>query len=86
MGYLIDVAVIDSSVTGLFLYHVDSDWNDEAIEEFLHSQGRHLSNCSWGVYDGEIIDLRDDIKQEDLDAITNMYNKNNNKNGNNKKE
>lgn len=66
MGYLVDIAVIDSSTLGLFLYHVDSDWTDEQVEDFIHSQGHHLSNCSWGVFDGEVTDLREDksLKKE----------------------
>jgi hypothetical protein len=60
MGYLIPVACIDQSVNGLFLYDVDCDWSAERIEEFLIEQGRHISNCSWGIFDGEITDLRNE--------------------------
>jgi len=51
------IAVIDHSVNGLFIYSVDENFNEEKIEEFLTEQGRHISNCSWGEFDGEIIDL-----------------------------
>ena len=59
-GYLVPIAVIDLSIKGLFIYDIDSNWDDETIEEFLIEQGRHLSNCSWGVFDGEIVDLRNE--------------------------
>jgi len=58
MGYLVPIAVIDSSVKGLFIYDVDSDWNDEQIEHFINTQGRRPSECSWGVFDGDIDDFR----------------------------
>ena len=58
MSYLVPMAVIDQSINGLFFYDIESDWNDERIEEYLREQGRHPSNCSWGVFDGEIVDLR----------------------------
>lgn len=51
------IAVIDSSVNGLFIYDIPKDFNTESIEEFMHQQGRHLSNCNWGEFDGEIIEL-----------------------------
>jgi len=57
-GYIVTIAVIDQSINALFIYDIDSDWNNEETEEFLISQGRHLSNCSWGLFDGEITDLR----------------------------
>ena len=59
-GYIVPLAVIDQSVNALFIYDIDSDWNNDETEAFLVSQGRHLSNCSWGVFDGEITDLRGD--------------------------
>ena len=52
------VCVIDSSVLGLFLYSVDEKWDSETIEAYLHSQGRKLTNCHWGIYD-EIVDLKE---------------------------
>lgn len=57
-GYLVPIAVIDQSMNALFIYEIDSDWNSEQVEKFITSQGRHLSNCSWGIFDGEIIDDR----------------------------
>lgn len=58
-----DIAVIDQSVSVLFLYilpfHIDEN-DTEAIEEFITAQGRHLSNCSWGMFDEEITDLRNE--------------------------
>lgn len=59
-GHIVPIAVIDQSINGLFLYDIDSDWNDEEIENFITSQGRHLSNCSWGIFDGKIVDLRNE--------------------------
>lgn len=56
------IAVIDQSVSGLFLYTVEEHWDSVETEEFIHSQGHHISNCSWGVFDGQIVDLRDDNK------------------------
>ena len=54
------IAVIDLSVVGLFIYDVNPLFGSEEIEDFIHSQGHHLSNCSWGAFDGEIVDLRDE--------------------------
>lgn len=55
------IAVIDQSVNGLFIYTVPEDFDNEQIEDFLDIQGRHLSNCSWGEFDGEIVDLTNEI-------------------------
>ena len=66
MGYLVPIAVIDSSITSLFLYEIDSDWNHEQVETYLYAQGRKPSNCSWGVIDGTIIDLREDQWDKEL--------------------
>jgi hypothetical protein len=49
------IAVIDSSTLGLFIYDVDKNFDSEQIEEFINKQGHHLSNCSWGEFEGEII-------------------------------
>ena len=54
------IAVIDLSCRGLFIYDVPKDFDIEQIEEFLHEKGGHLSNCSWGEFDGEIVDLREE--------------------------
>lgn len=56
------IAVIDLSYPSLFLYSIGEDWDNEEIENFIYSQGHKLSNCSWGVFDGEIQDLRNDIR------------------------
>lgn len=55
-----EIAVIDSSTTGLFLYSVPKEFDSEEIEIFINNKGHHLSNCSWGEFDGEIVDLRDE--------------------------
>lgn len=34
--------------------------DSEGIEEVLIEKGFHLSNCSWGVFDGIINDERDE--------------------------
>jgi len=56
---LINIAVIDLSVNGLYLYNVPKEFDSEQIEEFITSQGHRMSNCSWGEYNGGIVDLRD---------------------------
>ena len=60
MGYIVPIAVIDCSISSLFIYNIDSDWTCEDVEHFLNTQGRKLNQCSWGVFDGEITDLRDE--------------------------
>tara|TARA_R110000787_G_scaffold71266_6_gene158708 strand:- start:85 stop:270 length:186 start_codon:yes stop_codon:yes gene_type:complete len=55
------IAVIDLSTNGLFLYSVPKEFGAEAVEEFIIGQGHHLSNCSWGEFDGDIVDLREYI-------------------------
>lgn len=55
---MIAIAVIDLSISGLFIYDVPEDFDSEQIEDFINSQGHHLSNCSWGCFDGDITDLR----------------------------
>jgi len=52
------IAVIDLSTLALCIYDVNDDMDSEEIEEFIHGQGHHLSNCSWGEFDGEINDYR----------------------------
>ena len=52
------IAVIDLSTSSLCIYDVNEDMNLDEIEEFIHKQGHHLSNCSWGAFDGEIQDFR----------------------------
>jgi len=54
------IAVIDQSTSGLFIYDVESGLNHEQTEEFISEQGHHLSNCSWGEFDGSINDLRNE--------------------------
>lgn len=58
LGHIVTVAVIDHSMNALFIYEVDSVWPPEEVNAYLASQGRNISNCSWGPFDGEIIDLR----------------------------
>jgi len=55
------IAVIDLSTCGLFIYNVPKEYDSEATEEFITSQGHHLINCSWGAFDGDIVDLREDV-------------------------
>lgn len=57
---MIAIAVIDQSMNGLFLYDVPEDYTSEEINNYIESQGRQLSLCTWGVFDGEIVDLRDE--------------------------
>ncbi len=57
---MIEIAVIDQSINGLFLYKVPEHYDSSQINEYIESQGRQLSLCTWGVFDGEIIDLRDE--------------------------
>lgn len=52
------IAVIDLSYPSLFLYTINKNWDNDKIEKFIYLQGHKLSNCSWGVFDGEILDLR----------------------------
>jgi len=54
------IAVIDLAISGLYIYNVPKDFDSEQTEDFIHSQGHHLSNCSWGEFNGEIVDLRND--------------------------
>ena len=53
------IAVIDLSNTSLHIYDINPKWDNERIENFLEQQGHHLSNCSWGEFDGIIIDHRE---------------------------
>lgn len=53
------IAVIDHSVNSLFIYDVPEEFDSEQIEEFLE-ENHHLSNCSWGEFDGIINDLREE--------------------------
>ena len=57
---MIAIAVIDQSINGLFLYQVPEHYTSEEINNYIESQGRQLSLCTWGVFDGEIVDLRDE--------------------------
>lgn len=52
------IAVIDLSTSSLCIYDVPEDYDSEQIEEFIYEEGHHLSNCSWGEFDGEINDYR----------------------------
>lgn len=53
------IAVIDHSTNSLFIYDINEKFTTEQIEKFLDKKHHHLSNCSWGEFDGEIIDNRD---------------------------
>tara|TARA_R110000772_G_scaffold17332_9_gene48392 strand:+ start:638 stop:844 length:207 start_codon:yes stop_codon:yes gene_type:complete len=52
------IAVIDMSTSTLDILSVPTGWGFEETEEFLMEQGYHLSNCSWGAFNGEINDKR----------------------------
>lgn len=54
------IAIIDLSNTSLTIIDVDDKLNSEEIEEILIEKGFHLSNCSWGAFDGIINDERDE--------------------------
>ena len=57
---MIAIAVIDQSMNALFIYQVPEHYTSFEIENYVESQGRQLSLCTWGVFDGEIVDLRDE--------------------------
>lgn len=48
------IAVIDLAICELFIYTVRKNYDSEKIETFLTKKGHHLSNCSWGEFNGEI--------------------------------
>jgi len=52
------IAVIDLSTVTLDIYDVPESFTSEEIEDFLEATGHHLSNCSWGAFDGTINDNR----------------------------
>jgi hypothetical protein len=52
------IAIIDMSTSTLTILDVPAKWDCEETEEFLDENGYHLSNCSWGEFDGEIHDDR----------------------------
>ena len=52
------IAVIDMSTLTLHIHNTPERWDSEETEEFLRESGYHLSNCSWGEFDGEIHDER----------------------------
>lgn len=52
------IAVIDLSFSTLTILNVPDNLDGEQIEEVLREKGFHLSNCSWGAFDGEIRDER----------------------------
>ena len=54
------IAVIDLSNASLSIHDVDDDLDCEGIEEALRALNYHLSNCSWGAFDGTINDLRNE--------------------------
>lgn len=53
------VAIIDMSNSSLTIIDVPTCMDSEETELYLDAQGFHLSNCSWGVFDGVIHDERD---------------------------
>ena len=68
----ISIAVIDLSTASLDIYDVPCAFDSEQIEEFLREKGFHLSNCSWGEFQGEINDHR----KEEHDEIVNLVTQN----------
>jgi len=54
----ISIAVIDLSIPSLDIYKLPDDFTSEETETFLEATGHHLSNCSWGEFQGEINDHR----------------------------
>ena len=56
------VAVIDRSVSSLFVYDVPEyiTRDESLLDDYLTKNGRKTSQCSWGVFDGNIEDLRHD--------------------------
>ena len=57
-GYIVPIAVINSNTLQLEIHDVDSDWDSERIEEFIESKGHKISECNWGIFDGNINDYR----------------------------
>lgn len=53
------IAVIDLSNSTLSVHDVDSSLDSEGIEDALRELGYHLSNCSWGAFDGVVLDYRE---------------------------
>lgn len=53
------IAVIDLSIATLTILNVPDSWVAWEIEEELRNKGFHLSNCSWGAFDGHINDERE---------------------------
>lgn len=54
------IAIIDLSTCSLDIIDVDDELDSEQIEDVLIKKGYHLSNCSWGAFDGNINDLRNE--------------------------
>jgi len=52
------IAIIDLSTSTLHILNVPDEWDAEKTEDWLGEQGYHLSNCSWGAFDGVINDGR----------------------------
>ena len=54
------IAIIDLSFGTLTILEVPTNLDSEQTEELLREKGFDLSNCSWGAFDGEIRDERND--------------------------
>ena len=52
------IAVIDLSNANLSIHNVPISWDSEQIKDHLNDLNYHLSDCSWGAFDGEINDER----------------------------
>lgn len=48
----------DLSIPELSIHRIPDHWDCERIEEFIRSKGHKLSECSWGIFEGEIQDYR----------------------------
>ena len=55
----VSIAVLDLSIPSLDIYDVPEEFDSEQTEAFLEATGHHMSNCSWGVFEGEINDNRE---------------------------
>ena len=43
-----------------WIYDVPGNWDKDRCEAFVDEQGHHLSNSDFGMFDGEVMDLRDE--------------------------
>ncbi len=61
MGEYIAIAIIDLSTGTLHIYDVPESFNSEQTEAYIEKKLDHrIKNISWGQFDGEINDHRND--------------------------